>query len=111
MTMAAPTWVQISGIWPQISQPKKTAKGRRRYSNGATADISPALKACTQKYCPIVAEAETPTASTQPHAVGQRHTQIAGTTSNKVDQIANWVRIISGVSESLSRFTSRMESA
>ena len=33
----------------------KTANGRRRYSKGATADISPALKACTQKYWPIVA--------------------------------------------------------
>ena len=49
-----------------------TAKGSRRYSNGATADISPALKACTQKYWPIVAETEMPTASVQPQASGQR---------------------------------------
>src|SRR5262249_8713558 len=87
-----------------------TANGRRRYSNGATADISPALKACTQKYCPTVAEAETPTASTQPPADGQRHTQIAGTASRSVDQMANWVRIMSGDSESESRRTSRIES-
>src|SRR5438874_4469302 len=89
----------------------KTANGSRRYSNGATADISPALKACTQKYWPSVAEAETPTASAQPQPSGQRHTQIAGTVSSRVDQIANWVSIMSGVSESLSRFTSRIESA
>src|SRR5216684_2121526 len=89
----------------------KTANGRRRYSNGATADISPDLKACTQKYWPTVAEAETPTPSVQPQASGQRHTQIAGTTRSKVEKIANWVRIISGDSESLSRFTSRIESA
>src|SRR4051812_13381494 len=88
-----------------------TAKGSRRYSNGATADISPALKACTQKYWPIVAETEMPTASVQPQASGQRHTQMAGSASSKVEKIANWVRIISGVSESLSRFTSRMEKA
>src|SRR5438552_12531022 len=89
----------------------KSANGRRGYSNGATADISPALNACTQKYCPSVAEAETPIARVQPQASGQRHTQIAGTASRSVDQNANWVRIISGVSESLSRFTSRIDSA
>src|SRR5436190_23833042 len=89
----------------------KTAKGRRRYSNGATADISPALKACTQKYWPTVAEAATPIASTQPKASGQRHTQIAGNASSRVDQSANWVRIISGVSESDRRRTSRIDSA
>src|SRR6185369_188012 len=89
----------------------KTAKGSRRYSNGATADISPALKACTQKYWPIVAETETPTARVQPQASGQRHTQIAGSASSRVDQMANWVRIINGDSESDSRFTSRIDSA
>src|SRR3954464_11682150 len=89
----------------------KTANGRRRYSNGATADISPDLKACTQKYWPTVADADTPTARVQPQASGQRHTQIAGSASRSVDQIANWVRIISGVSESDSRFTSRIDSA
>src|SRR3954463_11579442 len=88
-----------------------TANGRRRYSNGATADISPALKACTQKYWPTVAEAETPIASVQPQASGQRHTQIAGMASSRVDQIANCVRIIIGVSEADSRFTSRIDSA
>ena len=50
-----------------------------------------------------------PTASTQPQASGQRHTQIAGSASSRVEKIANWVRIISGVSESDSRFTSRIE--
>ena len=87
-----------------------TANGRRRYSKGATADISPALKACTQKYWPTVAEAATPIARVQPQASGQRHTQIAGSASSKVDQTANCVRIISGVSESERRRTSRIES-
>ena len=52
-----------------------------------------------------------PTASTQPHRSGQRHTQIAGGASSSVEKSANWVRIISGVSESDSRFTSRIDSA
>src|SRR5258708_37073770 len=89
----------------------KTANGRRRYSNGATADISPALKACTQKYWPTVAEAATPTASVQPQADGQRDTQIAGTTRSKVERIANGGRIISGDAEPETPFPSRIETA
>ncbi len=69
------------------------------------------MKAWTQKYWPTVADSAMPMARTQPQKSGQRHTQIAGTASNSVEKIANWVRIISGVSESDSRFTSRIDSA
>src|SRR5258708_33998501 len=79
------------------------------YSNGATADISPDLKACPQKYWPVGADKAMPKASTQPHRSGQRHTRMGGTVSRMVEKIANWVRIMSGVSESDSRFTSRIE--
>src|SRR5690348_4684302 len=101
----------MTGISLQIIQPTNTANGRRRYSNGATADISPTAKAWTQKYWPMVAEIDTPTASTQPQADGHFQNQIAGPTRSRVEKSANWVRIISGFSESDSRRTSRIEVA
>ena len=76
-----------------------TAKGSRMYSNGAMADISPDLKAWTQKYWPTVAVEAMPIASTQPQRSGQRQTQIAGGASSRVEKIANCVRIISGDSD------------